>query len=214
MQHQSGIIATSVIVALVLGLVSALLVIFGIWAFVNYQDQKNNVDAKIAQAVTVAQTEQKAEDEVIFAEREKSPVNQFVGPDDLGKVSFDYPKTWSVFIGEDGSRGKYESYYHPKVVVSPSNKVPYALRLTILDQGYEAALKGYQPEVAKGELTASPITVNDEVGTRLDGTFSSTVKGSMVLLKLRDKTITIYTESEDYLDDFNTIVIPSLKFNP
>ncbi|HEU5187091.1 MAG TPA: hypothetical protein VFT87_01165 [Candidatus Saccharimonadales bacterium] len=212
--HQSGSVAPSVTLALVLGLVSALLVVFGAWAFINYQDQKNNVDAKIAEAVTVAQVEQKTEDEAAFAEREKSPAVPFVGPEDLGKVSFEHPKTWSVFIGEDGTKGKFESYYHPDAVVSPTRKIPYALRLTIADQEYEAALKGYQPEVAKGELVASPITVNDQVGTRLDGTFSSTVKGSMVLLKLRDKTIMIYTEAEDYLDDFNSIVIPSFKFNP
>lgn len=214
MQHQSGAASASVITAIVLGLLVALLGVFGVWAYINYLDQKNNVDAKVAQAVTVAQTTQKAEDEAIFAEREKSPVSQFVGPEDLGKVSFNYPRTWSVFIGDDGAKGTYEAYYNPGSVVSPTKKIPYALRLTILDKDYEAVLKTYQPEVAKGDLKASPITVDDQVGTRLDGTFSATVKGSMVLLKLRDKTIMIYTESHDFLNDFNTTVISSLKFNP
>lgn len=214
MQHQSGAASASVITAIVLGLLVALLGVFGVWAYINYLDQKNNVDAKVVQAVTLAQTEQKAEDEAAFAEREKSPVSQFTGPEDLGKVNFNYPRTWSVFIGDDGAKGTYESYYNPGAVVSPNKKTPYALRLTILDKDYEAVLKTYQPEVAKGELKASPITVNDQAGTRLDGTFSATVKGSMVLLKLRDKTIMIYTESQDFLNDFNTTVIPSLKFNP
>lgn len=213
MRHEQGSIGAPIITATVLGVVAVLLGAFGIWAFMNYMDQKNNVDAKIVDAVAIAQTEQKADDEIVFAEREKSPVKKFTGPDDFGKVTFDYPKTWSVFIGED-NKAKYESYFHPNAVVAPARKVPYALRLTISGEQYETALKGYQAKVAAGDLKASPVTVNGQVGTRLDGEFSPTVKGAMVLLKIRDKTITIYTEAEDYLTDFDSTVIPSLTFNP
>jgi hypothetical protein len=36
----------------------------------------------------------------------------------------------------------------------------------------------------------------------------------MVIIKVRDKTLEIYSESADYQDDFNNIVLASLSFAP
>ena len=38
--------------------------------------------------------------------------------------------------------------------------------------------------------------------------------GAMLIIPVRDKTLQIYTESSDYLSDFNNIVLPSLTFVP
>jgi hypothetical protein len=38
--------------------------------------------------------------------------------------------------------------------------------------------------------------------------------GTMVLLPMRDKTLEIWTESNDYLNDFNTYVLPNMTFAP
>jgi len=55
---------------------------------------------------------------------------------------------------------------------------------------------------------------NVQPGTRLDGTLDQDTNGSMVIIKVRDKTLQIYTESNDYLGDFNDTILSSLNFAP
>lgn len=202
--------------ALILNVVLTVLVLlFGsvmVWALVNYSDAKNNVDAKVAAAVAQAKKVQAEEDEKKFIEREKEPLRPFVSPDDLGRVSFKYPKTWSVFI--DKATGGYEAYLHPGVVHPLNSKQPYAARVSIETRAYDQVLQTYRPLVQRGDLRSSPVTINGFSGNRLDGNFSKDIKGAMVIFKVRDKTLRLYTESDSYLNDFNTIILKDLTFNP
>src|SRR6478736_1145726 len=118
------------IASIVLGVLAAGLAVFGAGAFLNYQDQKNNTDAKIEKAVTGAKADQADELEKQFVEREKQPYDSFTGPDDLGHVTFDYPKTWSVYVGKVSS-DIYEAYLNPSPVPTISNTQPYAARVVI-----------------------------------------------------------------------------------
>jgi hypothetical protein len=198
-----------VLTILVLGLGS-----FSIWAYVNYTDQKNNVDQKISAAVADAKRQQGNDDEAKFAEREKQPTRQFVGPDDLGRVQVNYPKTWSVYVDKDGSgNNNYEAYFAAGVVPPITGKTPYALRITVENKTYDEVIKAYQETVKKGDLKSSPVTLQGQTGTRLDGNFSKTVSGSMVLFKVRDKTLEVYTQSPTFQPDYDNIILPSLIFN-
>jgi len=198
-----------VLTILVLGLGS-----FSIWAYVNYSDQKNNVDQKIAAAVADAKRQQSSDDEASFAEREKQPARQFVGPDDFGHVIVSYPKTWSVYVDKDGSgSANYEAYFAAGVVPPLTSKTPYALRITIDNKSYDDILKSFQDTVKKGDLKSSPVTLQGQNGTRLDGNFSKDISGSMVLFKVRDKTLEVYTQSPSFADDYNNTILPSLTFN-
>lgn len=188
---------------------------FAIWAFVNYTDQRDNVDRKVESAVTEAKKVQSQADEKIFLEREKQPYTQFVGPDDLGHVTFSYPKTWSMYVAKDGASGTvYEAYFHPVSVPAVSTAQSYAARIVVSDATYEASLKTYESAVKKGDLKSSPITVNGFSGIRLDGTFSKTRQGSAVLFKIRDKTLAIFTDATTFQGDFNEVIVKSLDFNP
>ncbi len=200
------VIANIVLLVLVIGFGSMM-----IWALVNYTDQKNNVDAKIDVAVATAKKEQSDEDEKKFAEREKEPYRPFVGPDDLGRVTFNYPKTYSVYVDKEGT--SYEAYLHPSVVPPLSSKRPYALRVSIVDRPYEQSLKEYDAIVKRGELKSTPVTINGYDGNRLDGRFSKEVEGSMVVFKVRDKTLRVFTEAATFRNDFNDIILKSLNFN-
>ena len=104
--HESGSANPLLVASILLALLSAGLAGFGIWSYTNYLDQKNNTDAKIETAVTKAKSVQAAVLEKDFVEREKQPYTKFNGPDDLGHVSFDYPKTWSVYVEKNGSLGE------------------------------------------------------------------------------------------------------------
>ncbi len=198
-----------VLTVLVLGLGS-----FSIWAYINYTDQKNNVDQKISAAVADAKRQQASDDEAKFAEREKQPTRTFVGPDDLGRVQVSYPKTWSVYVDKDGSGNtNYEAYFSPGAVPPTLGKSPYALRITVENKTYETVLQAYQDIVKKGDLKSSPVTLQGQTGTRLDGKFTKDISGSMVLFKVRDKTLEVYTQSPTFAADYDTTILPSLTFN-
>lgn len=210
---QHGMINPLLIMTIVLSVFTVGLGGFSLWAFVNYQDQKNNVDAKLSAAVASAKQQQSTEDEKLFAEREKEPTRELVGPADLGRVSLKYPKTWSVYLEKDGGNRQYEAFLHPGIVPATNSGTSFALRISIDGRAYDEVIATYQDRVKKGDLKAAPIAIQGENGTRLDGTFSKDVQGSMVLFKVRDKTLRVYTEAKSFQPDFDNIVLPSLNFN-
>jgi hypothetical protein len=51
-------------------------------------------------------------------------------------------------------------------------------------------------------------------GTLLTGQLENNVDGEMLLLNVRDKTLKLWTESNNYKSDFNNVVLASLSFAP
>lgn len=179
----------------------------GGWALVNYFDQKNNVDSKVSSAVALAVKNQKETDQTAFDSAEKQPNRDFAGPDDYGRVSFKYPKTWSVYEAKDAtSGGTYEAYFSPGVIPPVADDQRYALRLVIENKSYDDVISSYQTLVKSGQLKASSATIGDQNGTRLDGNFTKDIRGSAVVLKIRDKTVTLRTDADTFAPDFNALV--------
>jgi len=184
-----------------------------VWLYMNYSDQKNNVDDKISAAVAIAKQSQAEVDETKFAQREKEPNRQFVGPDDYGRLTFSYPKTWSAFINKDvSSGGTYEAYLNPVTVPPISAIQQFSLRVTIEEKAYDKVLATYDQLVKKGDLKSSSVSVDGNSGTRLDGAFSKDIRGSAVIYKIRDKTLTIRTDADTFKADFN-LLIATIKYN-
>lgn len=202
------------IASILLALLSAVLAGFGFWSYANYLDHKNNTDQKVSAAVTKANAEQAKELEAQFIEREKQPYDKFNGPDDLGSVSFNYPKTWSVYVDKADSDRSYQAYFNPGSVPAVASDQPYAARISIDSKAYETSLKSYESLVKKGELKSSPVTINGFTGIRLDGTFSKQRQGSSVIFKVRDKTLTISSDATAFRADFDNVILKSLDFNP
>jgi hypothetical protein len=184
-----------------------------IWALINYNEQKTNVDGKIDLAVAEAKKVQGDADEVKFAEREKEPNREFVGPEDYGRLTFTYPKTWSVYVARDVAKGgDYEAYLNPVTVPPVSATQQYSLRVLIEEKDYDQVVKSYENLVKKGDLRSSATSANGNNGTRLDGSFTKDIRGSAVLYKIRDKTLTIRTDADTFKPDFENI-IKTIKFN-
>jgi hypothetical protein len=205
------------LVALI-GLVLLVIAMSGVaaWAYMNYQQQKTNVDSKINLAVAAAKKEQADKDEEKFAEREKEPNREFAGPNDYGRLTFKYPKTWSVYVASDitSSGGRYTAYLNPIVVppVTSSSTQQFALRVTIEQTAYDRELDSYKALIKKGDLSSQPISVNGHDGTRLDGKFNKDIRGAAVLFKIRDKTATVQTDADTFKPDFENI-IKTIDFN-
>lgn len=213
-KHESGGVSGSLIAIIGLAVLVLVAGSLAIWAYINYNEQKTNVDGKIDLAVAEAKKEQADTDEAKFAEREKEPNQEFVGPDDYGRLTFNYPKTWSAYIARDVSQGKgtYEAYLNPVTVPPVSSSQQYALRVLIEEEDYGQVVGSYENLVKKGDLKSSATSANGQNGTRLDGSFSKDIRGSAVIYKLRDKTITIRTDADTFKPDFENI-IKTIKFN-
>lgn len=182
------------------------------WALMNYFDQKDNVDTKVSTAVTSAIKTQADKDAAIFEAEDKKPNRQFAGPEDFGALSFSYPKTWSTYVDKDASTGTFQAYLNPVSVPPVSPSTQFALRVTIETKDYDTVLNTYQALVKKGDLKSSTVKVNGVDSTRLDGSFTKDIRGSAVIFKIRDKTVTIRTDADTFKPDFEALVA-SIKFN-
>lgn len=184
-----------------------------VWLFISYTEQKTDVDSKVDTAVSKAKKVQADADEAKFTQREKEPMRGFVGPDDYGRVTFDYPKTWSVFVNKDISNGgTYEAYLNPITVPPVSATQQFAIRVLIEEKDYDKIITTYDSLVKKGDLISSSVTADGSSGTRLDGSFTKDIRGSAVIFKIRDKTLTIRTDANTFTADFNAL-IATIEFN-
>lgn len=211
--HERGAVSGLLIATISLTFLALAAGAVAIWAYMNYTDQKTNVDIKIEAAVAKEKKIQADEDEKDFIARDKLPNRQFTGPDDYGRLTFDYSKQWSVYVAKDASSsGTYEAYLNPGVVPPVSIQAHYALRVTIEDREYDTVLATYAALVKKGDLRSSAISANGVDGTRFDGSFSKDVRGAAVIYKIRDKTVTVRTDADTFKPDFDTLV-QTIKFN-
>jgi hypothetical protein len=213
-KYEQGGISGSLIA--IIGLIILVLAAgsMAIWAYLNYNEQKTDVDGKINLAVAEAKKTQGDVDEAKFAQREKEPNRQFVGPDDYGRLTFDYPKTWSVYEASDVSKdgGTYTAYLNPITVPPVTSTQQYSLRVSIEEKDYDQVVKSYEGLVKKGDLRTTATSANGNDGTRLDGSFSKDIRGSAVIYKIRDKTLTLRTDADTFKPDFENI-IKSINFN-
>ena len=212
-RYETGAANVWLIMTIILTITTIAAAGFLIWALINYFDQKDNVDSKVAVAVAEAEKVQADKLEAEFLERNKQPNRKFVGPDDYGRLSFDYPKTWSVFVEEDASKGgSFQAYLNPVSVPPISQSTQLGLRVTIETRAYESVIQSYQSRVRSGDLTSSTASADGETGTRLEGAFTKDIRGTAVIFKIRDKTVTLRTDADTFKGDFDAI-IKSITFN-
>ncbi len=197
-------------------IISAVLVVglagFGIWSYLQFLDQRDNTDEKIAVAVADAETKKAETLEAEFAEREKSPYTTWVSASSIGSISLTYPRTWSAYVQEKDSGSKpLTGFFHPSVVPD-DDTTRYALRILVDESNYSKTVSAFDDEIEKGSVTAQPLTVAEVTGIRFDGQIDKDYEGAMVVFALRDKTVRIWTESKAYLKDFNDILVENLTF--
>jgi len=193
-------------------------VAFGVWAYQGRQDYKNNVDAKIAVANEKAIKAEDAIKDAKFAEISKQPLKTYIGPEAYGAIHLMFPKTWSAYVDESGSGTAINGYFQPDVVPSTlGDKSTFALRLQVVNSSYSNTMHSYSSFVSNKKGTAAAYSLPklpSVIGTRLDGEVQQNKQGSMIILPLRDKTLLLWTESQQYLNDFNNNILPNLTFSP
>jgi hypothetical protein len=214
--REEGSVATIVTMLLLVVLLAGSLGFAG-WAYSSRQDYKKNVDSKVEAAVKANTAEVQAQDAKDYAEAAKSPLKTFTGPEAYGSLRLAYPRTWSGYSA--GTESNPVDLYFGQDIVPPveNEKSIFAFRAQVLSTPYSTALATYQSVQQTGKVTVAPYKLPKTpsvVGVRIDGQLTETVQGSVVLLPLRDKTVKLWTESPQYLSDFNSSILPNVSFSP
>lgn len=189
---------------------SLLTVVFGglaIWSYMELQKVSTDVEGQVNLAVEKAKNEQRDVDEKRFAEQEKEPNREFVGPEDYGRLTFKFPKTWSLYEETDITRSDtYKAYLSPDKVPPVSPTQQFALRVLIENKDFERVVDQYNGLINKGDLRSSTTSSQGNPGVRLDGNFTKDIRGSAVIFKMRDKTITLRTDADTFKPDFEKVI--------
>lgn len=197
---------------------------FAAWAFSSRQSYKNDVDAKISAAVTVAQQQAAVAETAKLAQDEKYPLNTYNGPEQAGSIVVKYPRTWSGYVDDTDTSGAtaVNGYFTPGVVPSLTNTSSiFALQVQVLNQSYTQTVQNLTNDGSSGAnaITSTAYALPklpNIVGVELSGELNSgqTTNVTMVVLPVRANTIEISTVGNTYLSDFNNIILPNFSFSP
>jgi hypothetical protein len=177
-------------------------------------DATRDKDSAINIAVAQAKEEQRLRDQDRFEELERATTYDFRGPDDYGALAFRYPRAWALYVQSGAQGGDYSAVFYPRLITA--GQAIFALRVQIVSRSYDSVLQGYNGQVTSGRLTSS-VFKNDlgAVGTRFDGeVVGGQAGGAVVVIRIRDKTAIIQTDTEIFKAAFNEIVLPSIIYNP
>lgn len=213
-QSGSSIAYVVAICFLALGMFAA--IGFGIWAFAERTDFKNNVDRKSAAAVAVAVAAEDKKKDAEFAEAAKKPLKTYKGPEAFGSLQVQYPKTWSAYIVENSSGVALDGYLNPDYVPVANQQGTYALRFQVTGSKYETELQQMDGQVKAGKVKVTPYRLPQlpsVLGVRVEGELAN-LKVNMVMLPLRDRTVKIWTIGSAYVNDFNNNILPNFTFSP
>ncbi len=212
----SGLVISFVmVVVLLLGSI-----IFAAWAYKQQQLYKGNGDVRVAAAKKAATEAADAAKEKEFLERVKQPYKTYQGPEAVGSLVVQFPKTWSGYVDDVGSSGTadLDGYFSPGVVPSISNtNSVFALRIQVLPQPYDKVLESFDGQQQAGKLTIRAYSLPKLpkiIGVEVQGELVDQKNVTMVVLPLRADTLEISTQGNQYLNDFNTDILPNLSFSP
>lgn len=201
-----GLIVVSLLAALFIGLF--------IWMWVKWNDASTNVKGKVDVAVAEAKNELQTKLESEFEEKEKYPYKVFTGPTDLGELSFEYPKTWSLYVQSSANRGgDYAAYLNPGQVNVVQDDTVMALRVSIKGTLFDQAISDFAEKVRSGDMTLSTTVVNGNNVNVYTGKLDNEYQGIICVFKLRDKTVMLQTDSTSVFSDDFYRILKTVKFN-
>ena len=201
-----GLIVVSLLAVLFIGLF--------IWMWVKWNDASTNVKGKVDVAVAEAKNELQTKLESEFDEKEKYPYKVFTGPTDLGELSFEYPKTWSLYVQSSANRGgDYAAYLNPGQVNVVQDDTVMALRVSIKGTLFDQAISDFAEKVRSGDMTLSTTVVNGNNVNVYTGKLDNEYQGIICVFKLRDKTVMLQTDSISVFSDDFYRILKTVKFN-
>ena len=209
-QRKSSGSLVETIILVVVCLIAAAAIVVAVIFFMKYNEANEDQQAKVDAAVAAAVAEEQAIAAKNLEEKLKEPNAEFRGPDDYGSISFKYPKTWSVYVEKDGTNNSdYVAYFQPnKVPPLNDQSARYALRFAIYNRSYDTMAKPLIAKVKNGTMTPQNFTADSGniTGMRYDGELSAKIRGTLVIVKVNDKTAILQTDSDVLMQDYEKIL--------
>jgi hypothetical protein len=218
---QRGSISLHLVLTIFLGIG---MVLFGVLAILAYNDNTyihNNLKVLESQAAADASTQQKNSDDAANIRANELPYRTYTADPVDGSFQLQIPKDWSLYVGENNSSGTT-----PLDIAADPNYVLYnlssgnnvintdAFHLQLQNRSVQQVVQGYDSQIKNKELTSKAVTVSGISATWLQGTIDNERHdGVVVIVPTRDQTMVIWTDSLDYLNEFNTI-LASAKIYP
>ncbi len=194
-----------IILGVLLALVAIIAGVLG-WLLIQTQAEltasRTDVDGQIDVAVAMAVSENTTDLENQFAEREKYPYRTFAGPADSGSLTFEYPKTWSVYIEKDGrtSGSEFSAVLNP-IEVYASSPI-YALRVKIQTADFDNVVSSYDKKVRDNDLQLEVRNIGSASANIYTGKITDDYQGIVTVFKIRDKVVTLQTDAEIFFAEY------------
>lgn len=202
-----------IVIIVISSLVAVTFIGLFIWMYISWSEVSTDVDGQVQKSVAIAVDENTTKLEAEFTEREKSPYKTFSSPSDYGGLSFEYPKTWSVYIAEDASgNSDYSAYLNPGAVPPVGSGDINALRVYIQTASYDEIAGSYEDAVKDGKLTVNVRQVGGTNASIYSGMIDDEYQGILALIKIRDKVATIRTDAMVFEEDFYR-VLDTVSYN-
>ena len=211
-----------IIAIVILSLIAVTFIGLFIWMYVKYDEASTDVEGQINIAVAEAKDEQAMQLEDEFSEREKYPYKTFTGPADYGALSFEYPKTWSVYVEKAADKGgDFNAYFNPVQVDAVGKDTINSLRVTISTKSFDDVVSDYQRKMERKDsgLSMQSVEIGDAekdstvTANYYTGTIPDTdLSGYIVIFKIRDKTVILQTDSVLFQAEFDKL-LDTINFN-
>ena len=218
-KQQRGALNALLLPLIVVVLLFVVTAVFGVWAYGQMSDYKNNSDQKSADAVAVAIKKEDAKKAAEYAEQSKNPLKVYSGPAAYGSLHVEYPRTWGAYVIEQTTdSNNVDGFFNPNFVpyIGADNS-SFALRVRVLAQSYANTMQAFQSSIKSGKLTAAPysfVKVPGVVGTKLTGAIAPKKQGTMIVMPLRASTLEVWTETTEGQTNLDTYVLPNFSFSP
>jgi hypothetical protein len=147
----------------------------------------------------------KADEEKIRSEKE-IPFKSYTAPDSAGAFSFKYPKNWSLHVVEGSSAAPISLTMHPEMIKDTSGDDNYAMEIKLTSSSFDSQLKTYQSLVKSGKLKARDVVVSGIQANRFEGKIDGRREGVVVILPLRDKTLSFTNTDKAYITQFDQVL--------
>lgn len=172
----------------------------------------------VDQASSVSVAKQKQQDDAVNNKLNESPYRAYTANPVDGGFQLQIPKNWSIYSAHsDLSSTQLDLMADPNAVatnLSQTSQNAHGLHIQLLNTSLSDVNKRLEGNLKENTVTSKGTTVSGIAATWFEGTIDDQRhNGIMITLPVRDKTMTISTETRAHLDEFNAIVAAA-KINP
>lgn len=210
-----GQISVVTILITFLGLGVVAFGVLTVYFYSQAQTATNTLNQQKQAAAKAAATAQQKTDAKAALLSSETPYRSYTAPKAFGSFVINFPKNWNASVQEAANdTTQVNLLLNPDFIrQTGSTPEPDAAHIRLLNQSSNQLMQTYTFQVKEGKLKQQAITVSGINAIQLTGSFSGEPTLELVLVPVRDKTISLAMENAQYQNEFNQILAQA-KVNP